>query len=429
MASRVLVNKHECVCQECFLTAFGVLVIGGPESAWGCAMLSCLSLLSALLAASSAAAAPANFLLVNGVTAVDEACLVGSGAGVWLDSCETAVSSLSGKEIWSLASDGSLVHEASKKCLGAGSTGEQSNLELLSCDAAGGVPKWELQANGQVKMAQTTLCISQAGASSAVVNVAATASALASSTLDPSHGAAHAVDGVASSYWVSKMGETSVSLLLDLGEPAHASLLDVDFEFVPSAFAVQVARPTAEWRQIFATDSNVLRRVKIPLDASTPLSGVKLVMQTAHPTLGALGSQKLFGVRSVKVMANLLTPVLEPCAAAAKSPDGRDKFFAVAVKSFDPQAAAALEAELPALESADAALSSAVVELAAALPDMSSCKSAGAVLLSANATIKQVQQKALRRDAGWVFGVNQEAALLQEARETIVAARGLLASR
>ena len=83
----------------------------------------------------------------------------------------------------------------------------------------------------------------------------------------------------------------------------------------------------------------------------------------------------------------------------------------------------------PARESADAALSSAVVELAAALPDMSSCKSAGAVLLSANAAIKLVQQKALCRVAGWVFGVNQEAALLQEARETIVAARGLLASR
>ena len=390
-------------------------------------MLAGLSLLSALLAASAAAAAPAKFLLVSGVTAVDEACLVGSGAGVWLDSCEKAVSSLSGKEIWSLASDGSLVHEASRKCLGAGSASEQSNVELLSCD--GGVPKWELQGNGQVKMAQSTLCISQAGASSAVVNMATSASALASSTLDPSHGAALAVDGLASSYWVSKLGEEAATLSLDLGEMAHASLLDVDFEFVPSAFAVQVAGEAAEWRQIFATDSNVLRHVKIPLDASVPLSAVKLVMQTAHPTLGILGGQKLFGVRSVKVMANLLKPVLEPCAAAAKSTDARDKFFAVAVNTFDPQAAAALEAELPALESAEAALSSAVVELAAALPDMSTCKPAGAVLLGANATIKQLQQKALRRDVGLVFDSSQEAALLREARKTIVAARGVLASR
>ena len=390
-------------------------------------MLSCLSLLSALLAASAAAAAPAKFLLVSGVTAVDEACLVGSGAGVWLDSCEKAVSSLSGKEIWNLASDGSLVHEASRKCLGAGSASEQSNVELLSCD--GGVPKWELQGNGQVKMAQSTLCISQAGASSAVVNMATSASALASSTLDPSHGAALAVDGLASSYWVSKLGEEAATLSLDLGEMARASLLDVDFEFVPSAFAVHVAGEAAEWRQIFATDSNVLQRVKIPLDASVPLSAVKLVMQTAHPTLGTLGGQKLFGVRSVKVMANLLKPVLEPCAAAAKSTDARDKFFAVAVNTFDPQAAAALEAELPALESAEAALSSAVVELAAALPDMSTCKPAGAVLLGANATIKQLQQKALRRDVGLVFDSSQEAALLGEARKTIVAARGVLASR
>ena len=75
---------------------------------------------SALLApARAVAAAPANFLLVSGVTAVDENCLVASGTGVWLESCGAAVASAQGKEIWSLATDGGLVHVSSKKCLSA----------------------------------------------------------------------------------------------------------------------------------------------------------------------------------------------------------------------------------------------------------------------------------------------------------------------
>ena len=41
---------------------------------------------------------------------------MGAGVSVWLDSCESAVTSLSEKETWSLATDGSLVHAASKKC-------------------------------------------------------------------------------------------------------------------------------------------------------------------------------------------------------------------------------------------------------------------------------------------------------------------------
>ena len=407
-------THFHCWMLRCPLALFGVLLASGSSAA-----------------ATAAAAAPANFLLVSGVTAADETCLVGAGASVWLDSCESAVTSLSGKEIWSLATDGSLVHTASKKCLSArGQTNADTPVELVPCDAAGGVPKWELQANGQIKMAQSNMCVSHLGGSNSVVNAAAAASASASSTLDPHHGAALAIDGVASTYWVSKMGEAGdVALLLDFGEPLRGSALDIDFEFVPSGFAVHVAgaRP-GEWLQVFATDANVLKHVKIPLDAAKPTSAVKLVMQTAHPTLGVLGGHKLFGVRSIKVLTRLLQPVLAPCAAAAKSPDARDKFFAVAVNAFDPKASATLAAELPALESADAALSAVVVELAGALPAMSSCKPAGSVLLQANGTMAKTRQTRQARRSGLdlVLDVTQETALLQEARATVIAARGLL---
>ena len=383
---------------------------------------------SALLASASVvAAAPANFLLVSGVTAVDENCLVASGAGVWLESCEAAVASAQGKEIWSLATDGSLVHASSKKCLSASGSADLSLLELVPCDAAG-VAKWELQANGQVKMSQSNLCVSQLGSASAVLNVAAAASASASSTLDPGHGAALAIDGLASTYWVSKMDVVGdVTLLLDFGEAVRGSVLELDFEFVPSAFAVQAASPGAAWRQIFATDSNILKHVRIPLEAADVLSGIKLVMQIAHPTLGSLNGRKLFGVRAARVMAHPMQPALAQCATAGKSVDGRDKYFPVAVDGFDLQGAAALAAELPAIESADAALSAVVLELAEALPAISTCKPAAVLLLNNNATVRQLRHKVEQAASGLSLDLSQESAVLQEARATVLAARSLLA--
>ena len=66
------------------------------------------------------------------------------------------------------------------------------------------------------------------------------------------------------------------------------------------------------------------------------------------------------------------------------------------------------------------------MELAKALPAISSCKPAGPVSLRANATVQSVQRHRAVGDMGLDLG--QEAALLEEARGTIVAARGLLAS-
>ena len=64
---------------------------------------------------------------------------------------------------------------------------------------------------------------------------------------------------------------------------------------------------------------------------------------------------------------------LHKCVAA-KSGDARDKYFAVAVGSFDPAAGAQLRSELPGLEGAVAA---AVTELAEVVPDAHACKKKG----------------------------------------------------
>ena len=395
-------------------------------------MLFSVGALSSLLAvarhvSAATATAPAHFLMISGVTAADETCLAGSAAGVWLESCEKGRRSGAWRQMgaWCMQDRR---HVSARK--------EQQVLlaRLWRWCRATPLAAWRSgSCKGTVRSRwRRATCVSARsghGPSGAVVNAAASASVSASSTLDPSHGAALAVDGVASTYWVSKMDEAdAVSLLLDFGEPVHGSVLELDFEFVPSAFSVQAAEASSEnWLQIFATDSNALKHVKIPLASAKPMSAIRLIMKEAHPTLGTMGGRKLVGVRSIRLLTRLLQPVLEPCAAAAKSHDARDKFFTVAVSGFDPQAGAALAAEMPALESADAALSSIIVELAKALPAISSCKPASPISLRANATIQSVQRHRAVGDMA-LLGVGQEAALLEEARGTIVAARGLLAS-
>ena len=148
----------------------------------------------------------------------------------------------------------------------------------------------ELQANGQVKMLQSSLCVSQMGSARAVQAIrklARYSRAAASQALTglaarcrrnkcrlqqleyawhcdrtlqlqrlPAQHWVRAMELLWPStalppYWVSKMDVAGdVTLLLELGEAVRGSVLELDFEFVLSAFAAQAASPGAAWRQI-----------------------------------------------------------------------------------------------------------------------------------------------------------------------------------
>ena len=176
------------------------------------------------------------------------------------------------------------------------------------------------------------MCLSQAGPSPGRADLASSSAVVASSTLDPAHGAALVVDGLASSYWVSKLDEAGpVSLTLEFDKAAPVLEVELDFEFAPSSFVLQSLGASGKWIDEFATDTNILRTAKLPL-AGGPAYGVRLVMNKAHATQAVLGGHSIFGVRSFKVLAPLMRPVVEPCVVAAKSSDARDKYFAVAVR-------------------------------------------------------------------------------------------------
>ena len=178
----------------------------------------CLFAAAFALGGAKKAEAPSSFMLVSGVSASQEMCLVGvDRVGVALDDCGAAVDELDGREVWSLTSSGSLASLALKQCLAAQpDAAAGSAVELAPCDGAGKSSSWELQANGQIKLGASSMCLSQAGPAAGHADLARSSSIVASSTLDPAHGAALAVDGLASSYWVSKMDETGpVSLTVE----------------------------------------------------------------------------------------------------------------------------------------------------------------------------------------------------------------------
>ena len=377
-----------------------------------------LSAVLALGAVAEHAAAPSSFMLVSGATSAQETCLVASeSVGAVLEPCASAASKLDGREIWSLAPDGSLTSSGSTKCLGSA---DGKKLGLFACNGLPSDSKWELQGNGQIKLASSNICLSQSGLAPGLSDAARSSSVIASSTLDAAHGAKLTVDGLASTYWVSKLDEPGpVSLMLAMAEPLPIAEVVLDFEFVPSAFAVQVSPDGRRWKDVFSTETNCLRNVRVQL-ASEVVYGVKVVMTKAHGTHGVLGGRELFGVRAFKALAPEMRATLEPCGAAAKSQDARDKYFAVAVGSFDPSAASGLVAEIPALEAAASALAAVSVELAAAEAHFPSCKR----LTSLKALVRNHQEMASSPSTSFDAATND--ALLAEARRSIVAARGTL---
>ena len=366
---------------------------------------------------------PSSFMLVGGVSATSEMCLTGlESVGAALSDCGAAVAELDGREIWSLSAGGALTSFASKQCLAVPSGAVAgATVALAPCDGPDASAAWELQGNGQIKLGSSNMCLSQSGATPGNADLAASSSVIASSTLDPAHGAALAVDGLDASYWVSKLDEASpVTLTVELDEPAPVLEVGLDFEFVPAAFSLQTSSGAGKWTDVYATDTNVLKTTTVPLTGHF-VHGVRLVLKKAHATEGVLGGHALYGVRSFKVMAPQMRTVLEPCAVAAKSGDARDKYFAVAVGSFDPAAGTQLRSELPGLEAADAALAAAVTELAEVVPDVHACKKKGVAFSKKSKS----RNSSSRRLFGTAELVEQKA-LFDEAKRTILFARSLL---
>ena len=155
------------------------------------------------------------FMVVSGITAAQEYCLsvengqfsflfmlhcmdpcgsagktLTEGAAVVLESCVAAIAAGDGRELFTLQPSGHIVNVAGDKCLGVRGdvVAEGDEVGLRACD---GALKWEALGNGQLKVnTPEDLCLAQVGLAPGIVDVAANAAVMASSTANAlSHGA------------------------------------------------------------------------------------------------------------------------------------------------------------------------------------------------------------------------------------------------
>lgn len=389
----------------------------------------------------AAAADNPTFMMVSGITAAEEMCLTTGGAAAQgsdliLEPCASAVAAGDGRELWQRLPNGQLAQVTGQACIGA----DGDSILLASCDSASA---WEAQGNGQLKLAQSgDRCLSQAGPAAGTEDVAARGAITASSSADvAAHGANMAVDGSSSTFWASAMDPAGpVELTVDVGSQRKLASVEIAWEFPAKAFAVSISTDGVKWSEVHATDSNVLSSSRILL-GSAHASKIKVVM---HQAAGHFHGHAVYGIRRISVLAPRLTSVLEDCAAAAKSDDARDKYFATYVGEFASCSSKTLRSELPSLEAARASVAAATAELADLLPKLGSCRGANALAtglkspMGTRFTAAGLTREGQRGSSGGSSALARKvdeqngldaagvAALLSEARRVIVAARGAL---
>ena len=235
-----------------------------------------------------------------------------------------------------------------------------------------------------------------------------------------------------------------MSVTVDLGGQKKLDSVSIQWEFPAKSFKVSVSTDGTKWSEVHATDSNILSSSSIAL-GSAPAAKVRVVMHEAGfvcvcvclsaaswafgclQAAGSFHGHAVYGIRSLVVRAARLQSIVEDCAAAAKSTDARDKYFATYVDEFAPCSSKALRSELPSLadgdltpmtrararalacvlvarvtarddlsipgiwfEAARASVASAVSELAEVLPKLGSCRGAALFVKSAGALTRQV---------------------------------------
>jgi len=377
------------------------------------------------------------FMLAAGISSSTEQCLVSDGLSVALGSCANAVLAGDGGDLWSFA-NGQLVSAASSKCLSLrdGDATEGGSVSMLDCDVASKAAgsQWEVLGSGQLKVGMPgELCLSQSGLAPGEVNLATHAAVSASSTADlVAHAASSAVDDNEASFWASRLGDVSepVTFTIDFGAEAKLASASISWEFPAQAFAISVSGDGLHYVEVYATDSNVLKRTVVPLGGHSA-SKMKITMYRPHAVHGRFDGHGLYGISSLAVFSAGMNPVVAECAKAAKSADARDKYFQINAGEFNPLAAKALAGELPALDAAQASVAATVSELAEALPKLAACKSKS--FQNYAGAGKQMSTAKLAR-LGRIGGgrqreiVNKAAVglLIAEARSTIMAARALL---
>lgn len=316
------------------------------------------------------------FMIMSGVTAPSEMCLVAlaengiaARSDISLQPCAAAVAAGDGRELFSFEG-GQLVSIPSRTCLKP-STNESLILDRCVVDPAA---TFELQGSGQIKIGNGSSCLSQRGDAVGLYNVALRAAAVASSSADDlTHGAGMAVDARAT-YWASRLGSSSPEeLSVDFGYPAVVQAVEIAWEYPAKSFSILVSSDGTRWTQVYSTDINVLNTTRIRL-GRTLATKAKVVMYEPHPVYGQSYGRSLYGIRSLSFTAERLQTIAEDCTQAGKHMDARDKYLLVETVAYgETYPAEVLHSELPALDAAMASLAAVTSSLSGARPKLAGC--------------------------------------------------------
>jgi len=367
-------TRSEVAYEESFMfdapkTVKAVTIVMRSPQSWGYFGINSAALI----------AEPGPFMLASGITsAAGEQCLVTGASGVHLEPCLEAIAVGDGREVLQQDEDGRIVNLADGACLALadGDTTGGGVLAMGACsssaEAGDGRGVFAMTPSGQLKMPRLgNYCLTVVGDGAADADVAQGADVAATSS-NAQHAVEHIADGDAQSYWSSGPDPASkVDVQLDFGAAKQIKAVEIDWEYPPQAFELQVARGGG-WATIYGTSGNNLQTTKYvgPVVGGTAL---RIRMTLPHPTLGNSDGHAVYGIRDVRVLAASARAIVQDCAEAEDNTDARDKFFMVAVPEFDPVAASATKGNAALLQAAEAHLGSLLAELYVAMPNLAAC--------------------------------------------------------
>ncbi|CAL1172210.1 unnamed protein product [Cladocopium goreaui] len=236
------------------------------------------------------------------------------------EACEDAVLLGDGREIWRLEPSGHLVSQDGR-CLMADSTGVRLTGQ---CDTGPG-QAWQLLGTNQLQLDQGAEGMCLTLSSSPLVDVAQGQSAHATSSIDAFHSAEQAVDGTSSSYWAADPEDQEKIFWISFPQ-TRLKMLDINWEYPPDAFQVELTKDGVDWEPAYAVDSNMLHatRSRIPLKGQETI-GMRLRLHASD--------KQLVGIRTLQTFSLNNLPGLEPCETPKMA---RDKWFLSSVTQFDP---------------------------------------------------------------------------------------------
>ena len=89
-----------------------------------------------------------------------------------------------------------------------------------------------------------------------------------------------AVDNSEDTFWASQFDtESPIEYTIDFGEIKRLHTAELSWEFPAKSFSVSVSADGEHFTEVFATDTNVLRTLRIALSGSgTPARKIRIIM-------------------------------------------------------------------------------------------------------------------------------------------------------